>query len=348
MRNVFFVFIFSLFFVGENMAVPDLWIVPEKKLTAASGLSDETRLAIGEIGSSQFERRGQLLGGNLLDELIKMADQTAAENPVTEEMLETTFNVQISQDKINGVGVYRINPQNLNLKLDGRLFVHIHGGAYFQMGGLLSAVEGAMIASSGGISVISVDYTLSTSQPFPAALDDIITVYKAVNETLPASRIGMGGSSAGGGLALSSTLKLKSLDIELPGALFAGTPSVDLLFTGDSWITNEYVDNVLVTKEGLLQAAFKVYAGAFDPKNPLISPLYGDVTDFPPTYLIAGTRDALLSDTVRMHRKLREAGVTADLNIFEGLPHGAYLRVPGSREYDGALGDLRKFLEKYL
>ena len=104
----------------------------------------------------------------------------------------------------------------------------------------------------------------------------------------------------------------------------------------------------MVTKEGLLQAAFKVYAGAFDPKNPLISPLYGDVTDFPPTYLIAGTRDALLSDTVRMHRKLREAGVTADLNIFEGLPHGAYLRVPGSREYDGALGDLRKFLEKYL
>ena len=181
MRNVFFVFVFSLFFVGENMAVPDLWIVPEKKLTAASGLSDESRLAIGEIGSSQFERRGQLFGDNLLDELIKMADQTAAENPVTEEMLETTFNVQISQDKINGVGVYRINPKNLNSKLDGRLFIHIHGGGYFQMGGLLSAVEGAMIASSGGIGVISVDYTLSTSQPFPAALDDIITVYKAVN-----------------------------------------------------------------------------------------------------------------------------------------------------------------------
>lgn len=348
MKNVFFVFVLSLFFVGENMAASDLWIVPEKKLSAALGLSDETRLAIEEIGSSQFERRGQHFGDNLLNELIKIADHTSAENPVTEEMLETTFKVKISEDKINGVDVYRITPQVVNSRLDGRLFVHIHGGGFFQMGGILSAVEGAMIASSVGIGVISVDYTLSTSQPFPAALNDIINVYKGVNENLLASKIGLGGSSAGGNLALSAALKLKSLGIKLPGVLFAGTPNVDLLFTGDSWITNEYVDNLLVTKEGLLQAAFRVYAGNFDPKNPLISPLYGDVTDFPPTYLISGTRDALLSDTVRMHRKLREAGVTADLNIFEGLPHGAYLKVPGSREYDGALGDLKKFLEKYL
>ena len=120
------------------------------------------------------------------------------------------------------------------------------------------------------------------------------------------------------------------------------------MFTGDSIITNEYVDNTLVSVNGMIRASAKLYAGDYDLKNPLISPMYGDFADFPPTYLVSGTRDLLLSDTVKVHRKLREAGVLADLNIFEGIPHGAYLGVPGSREYNGALGGLRKFLELHL
>ena len=91
----------------------------------------------------------------------------------------------------------------------------------------------------------------------------------------------------------------------------------------------------------------EVYAGDHDLKNPLISPIYGDFSGFPPTYLVSGTRDLFLSDTVRAHRKLRDAGVVADLNVFEGVPHGAYL-VPGSGEYNAALGDLKKFLQIHL
>jgi acetyl esterase/lipase len=82
--------------------------------------------------------------------------------------------------------------------------------------------------------------------------------------------------------------------------------------------------------------------------DPFISPYYGDFTGFPPTYLVSGTRDILLSDTVRVHRKLREAGATADLNVFEGLPHGAYMFAPGTPEYNGAFGDLSNFLLTHL
>ena len=95
-------------------------------------------------------------------------------------------------------------------------------------------------------------------------------------------------------------------------------------------------------------SASLLYAAGEDLANPLVSPLYGDFAGFPPTYLVSGTRDMLLSDTVRVHRKLREAGVTADLNVFEGLPHGAYVGVPDSREYNGTFSDLKDFLATHL
>ena len=205
-----------------------------------------------------------------------------------------------------------------------------------------------MIAATSGIEVISVDYTLSTDEPFPRALNDLVAVYQALLKTFPAAAIAVGGSSAGGNLTLATVLKLKALNIDVPGALFVGTPNADLMYTGDTIITNEYVDNTLVTVEGMIRASAKLYAGDHDLKNPLISPLYGDFSDFPPTYLVAGTRDLLLSDTVKVHRKLREAGVEADLNVFEGLPHGAYLAAPGSKEFNGALGDLKTFLQRHL
>ena len=71
-----------------------------------------------------------------------------------------------------------------------------------------------------------------------------------------------------------------------------------------------------------------LYAGGHDLTDPFLSPLFGDVTGFPPTLLIAGTRDLFLSNTVRMHRKLRESGVDADLHIFDGRPHAGYGNAP--------------------
>jgi len=129
--------------------------------------------------------------------------------------------------------------------------------------------------------------------------------------------------------------------------LYVGTPNIDFLYAGDTIVTNEYVDNTIVSVKGIVNAFHEIYAGDHDLKNPLISPIYGDFSGFPPTYLVSGTRDLFLSDTVRAHRKLRDAGVVADLNVFEGVPHGAFL-VPDSGEYDAALGDLKKFLQIHL
>ena len=335
------------FAYGSNVLAD--WVVPEKKISVATGLSKETHQIVSSLGSPLFDARRALPPGDLRQNLLRVAEQMMMQyENVTLETHESLFDVQIEAIEIAGVNAFRIRPSRIAKSLQGRIFIHAHGGGHFMGGGIMAAREGAMIAASSGIEVVSVDYTLSTVSPFPAALNDLVTVYQELLSSLPGQRIAVGGSSAGGNLTLAMVLRLKELPVSLPGALFVGTPNADLLYTGDTIITNEYVDNTLPTVEGVSRAAAKLYAGDFDLKNPLISPLYGDYVGFPPTYLVSGTRDLLLSDTVKVHRKLRDAGVVADLNVFEGIPHGAYLAAPGSSEFEAAMGDLKKFLETHL
>jgi acetyl esterase/lipase len=143
-------------------------------------------------------------------------------------------------------------------------------------------------------------------------------------------------------------LRAKQLGIPLPGAIAPGTPMADVTKTGDSFYTNELVDNVLVSRNGFCDAATVVYANGHDLSDPLLSPIYGDMHGFPPTILTTGTRDLLLSNTVRVHRKLRQAGVEAQLEVFEGMSHARYQfddRVPETRE---AFGEIAAFLDKHL
>ena len=122
----------------------------------------------------------------------------------------------------------------------------------------------------------------------------------------------------------------------------------DVTKTGDSFETNGMVDNVLVSKDGFCDAATVVYAKGHDLKDPLLSPVYGDMHGFPPAILTTGTRDLLLSNTVRVHRKLREAGVEAQLEVFEGESHAQYQfddRVPEAKE---AFTEIADFFGEHL
>jgi monoterpene epsilon-lactone hydrolase len=163
------------------------------------------------------------------------------------------------------------------------------------------------------------------------------------------SRFALFGTSAGGNLSLGTTLRLKALSKPLPGAVFAGTRATDLENTTDTWYTLAGLDP-LGYREGLIQGAMDLYMGDADPADPLLSPVNGDLAGFPPTILISGTRDVLLSDTVRMHRALRKAGVDADLHIYDGQAHGDYIQsllgpVPESAD---AQRELFAFFDEHL
>ncbi|MEZ9328991.1 alpha/beta hydrolase, partial [Vibrio breoganii] len=220
------------------------------------------------------------------------------------ERLEVTYESR----KFAGVDTFIVTPKTVSEEYKDKYLVHIHGGAFVFGGGESALREAIWVANGLGAKVISVDYRQPPLHPFPAAIDDAVAVWKELTKTQAAESTAIFGSSAGGNLTLATTLKLQELDLPLPGALFVGTPAVDLKHTSDSWNTLRGLDP-LGQREGLIDGTFEVYAPGEALDNPLISPVYAEIESFPPTILISGTRDLLLSDTVRMHRVLRAADV---------------------------------------
>ncbi len=256
--------------------------------------------------------------------------------------------VTMDHSVIDGVRVYTLTPNEIAPENRNRVLLHEHGGCYVLFPGETGATEAIMMAGFGHIKVVMPDYRMPPEAYFPAPIDDSIAVYKALMKTTPAANIGVFGTSAGGALTLELALRAKQLGLPLPGALGAGTPMSDATMVGDSFYANKLVDNVLVSPTGFCQAATVVYAKGHDLKDPLISPVYGDMHGFPPTILTTGTRDLLLSNTVRVHRALHRAGVEADLEVYEGESHAQYQfddRVPETKE---AFTEIQAFFDKHL
>ena len=158
----------------------------------------------------------------------------------------------------------------------------------------------------------------------------------------------MFGTSAGGALTLALVLRAKQEGLPLPATIASGTPMSDVTKTGDTFYTNELLDNVLVSRDGFCDAATRFYANGHDLADPLLSPVYGDMSGFPPTILTSGTRDLLLSNTVRVHRKLRQAGVDAALHVYEGQSHAQYLFNEAAPETREAFGEIADFFDRRL
>jgi monoterpene epsilon-lactone hydrolase len=262
-------------------------------------------------------------------------------------LLKERFRVTLEEKTMGGVHVYLVMPDRIPELNRKRLLVHVHGGAYVFYGGMAATTEAILMAHYAATEVLCIDYRMPPDYPFPAALDDSVAVWKEVIKQYTPSKVGLFGSSAGGGLTLAMVIRLKELGLPLPGALMAGTPWSDLTRTGDTYFTNEFVDNVLGSEDGMIEAAAKLYAGTHDRKEPLISPVYGDLSGFPPTLLLSGTRDLLLSDTVRVHQKLLQSGVDASLLVFEAQSHGQYLEAD-TPECAIALGEVAQFFDRNL
>jgi hypothetical protein len=151
--------------------------------------------------------------------------------------------------------------------------------------------------------------------------------------------------------ALSATneaiLRAKSEGLPLPGAIAPASPCADLTWSGDTVMANAYVDNALVSRSGWVGAATALYAGSHNLTNPELSPIFGDFSGFPPAILTSGTRDLILSDTVRTHRKLRQARVNAVLQVFEGESHAQFL-TPFVPETQEAFGEIAHFFDAHL
>ena len=258
------------------------------------------------------------------------------------------LHVKIEPTTIAGVKAYILTPDSIPARNQHRLLVHVHGGCYVLNPHLAALPEAILVAGIGHMKVIAVDYRMPPDAYYPAALDDSMAVYAAALKMVKPANLGVFGSSAGGALTLEMMLRAKAAHLPMPGAIAPGTPMSDATKQGDSFQTNAMVDNVLVSPDGFCDAATVFYAKGHDLADPMLSPVYGDVHGFPPTILTTGTRDLLLSNTVRMNQKLRQAGIETRLQVLEGQSHAQFYRddrIPEDRE---AIGEIAAFFDAHL
>jgi epsilon-lactone hydrolase len=263
--------------------------------------------------------------------------------------LREAMKVKVEAMTLGGVKAYMVTPETIPPQNRNRLLVHVHGGCFVSFPGESGTAEAIYMAGFGGFKVISVDYRMPPDHPYPAGLDDAVAVWKAASKMLASPKnMAIFGSSAGGNLTLAMVLRAKMEGLPLPGAIAPGTPMSDLTGAGDSFQTNAMVDNVLVAYGASCDKRAALYTAGRDLKDPLLSPVYADVSGFPPAILTSGTRDLLLSNTVRMHRKLRQAGVEAVLQVFEGQSHAQYYRDASAPETKEAFEEIARFFDKHL
>lgn len=295
--------------------------VPARDIPVPSSVSSAAQavLSMGIIGPQ--------IPYPALDDTQAWLDQAALEAAQTLEMLGLTDTFAIAgagrqpQD-VGGVHIYTSTPSDSDPP-SARIYIDLHGGAWFKGGGELLGALVDRTARAMGIQTCAVDYRMPPDHPFPAALDDIETVYRsALADRMPADIV-IGGTSAGANLAAAAALRMRDRGLPPPAAIILNTPSTDLTMSGDTWHTNMGIDNVLAVDQ---RPAAELYAGGHDLTDPYLSPLFGDFrAGFPPTILLSGTRDPLLSDTVRLHRALLAAEVKAELHVFEASGHIGFL-----------------------
>jgi epsilon-lactone hydrolase len=274
----------------------------------------------------------------------KLASASAAAQVGVREKLGVTLEPTV----IGGVKAFILSPKVIPAVNQNRLLVHVHGGGYVYNPGEAGTGEATLMAAYGGFKVISFDYRMPPDHPYPAAMDDAMAVWKAALGLQNPRNMAIFGTSTGGGMTLAMILRAKQEGLPLPAAIAPGTPWSDLTETGDTYKTNEWLDNVLVSYNGYLSRAAKLYANGRNLKDPMISPIYGDFTGFPPAILTSGTRDLFLSLTVLTHRKLRRAGVEAELQVFEGMSHAQYNFDPYAPETKETFSEIARIFDKHL
>ncbi len=227
------------------------------------------------------------------------------------------------------------------------VILQLHGGGYVgamrrhykQMAGLYSEV-------GGGATVVTVDYRVAPEHPFPAALEDALEAYEwLLEQGYKNDQIILAGDSAGGGLAMALCHTLKARWRGTPAGIVAMSPWTDLTLSGSSYKDNYDIDPVFGNERSELIFE-NPYVGDADPKDPRISPLFGDFYGFPPMLIQVGTDEMLLSDSISVAEKAKSAGVKVRLSVYPGMFHVFQMAGTIMDESRQAWAELKRFFEE--
>jgi acetyl esterase/lipase len=278
--------------------------------------------------------------------------------------LEASFPVKITPEIMGGVQTDVVVPAGRILKKNaGRVLINLHGGGFSVGARFGSQMESIPVASLGGIKVIAVDFREGPQNRFPAASEDVATVYRELLKRYRPENIGIYGCSAGGLLAAESVAWFQTHQLPRPGAIGIFGAGASVPVQGDS----NYLSSPLLgpgygpaessswpeDADGFKKSVTYFDLPGIDLKDPLISPAFhlSVLAAFPPSLVLTGTRDPNLSLAAYTHAQLIKAGAESDLHVWEGAQHCSYASsmtdasVPETRE---AWNVIVNFFDKHL
>ncbi len=225
------------------------------------------------------------------------------------------------------------------------VILFLHGGGYC-VGSLDSHRPlSATLAKASGLSVFALDYRLAPEHPYPAALNDAVSAYRALLDE-GHTRIVLAGDSAGGGLALATALSLRDAGLPPAAALLLISPWGDVGCSASTMASKAAVDPML--SQPSLQRWAAAYVGRVPTDHPLCSPLFADLRGLPPVILQSGEDEILLDDTLRLEKALTQAKVPVTLQVYPGLWHDFHLQAGILGDADEAIGKLADFAKATL
>ncbi|ABS62493.1 Alpha/beta hydrolase fold-3 domain protein [Parvibaculum lavamentivorans DS-1] len=245
-----------------------------------------------------------------LDERRKIMDGNAEMFPVPE-------GVAIERADLGGLGAEWAIPAGAE---EGPVVLYFHGGGYL-VGSSVSHrhVTSRLAAASKG-RVLSVDYALAPEHPFPAAVNDGLKAYRwLLDKGHAPERISIGGDSAGGGLTVATLLAAREAGLPMPASAVLISPWTDLTCATESYNSCADLDP-MIQGAGIRETAAAYLNGA-DPRDPLASPNFADLTGLPPMLIHVGTDEVLLDDSRDLAKRAKAAGVEAELEVWEGMIH---------------------------
>lgn len=251
--------------------------------------------------------------------------------------------VTIKNESIEGINSEWLIPKGAP---SDKLIMYVHGGGY--VSGSCSDHRGLIskFALATGVTNLLYEYRLAPENPFPAAIEDSVKVYKyLLTNGYDSQKIIIAGESAGGGLCLATLLVLKQENIPLPAAAVAISPWTDLTCSSDSYKTKNNVSPAPIDSWTVFS---KYYAAENEMTNPLISPLFGDLSSLPPIYINSGVDDELFEDGEKFYLKAKNEGVDITFKAGEGMLHCYPLLAPMFPEATDAMNEIVTFIKKHL
>lgn len=285
----------------------------------------------------------------LRDAPFDLGGAVAVERPLLEQMLTgqpLADDVDFTSGELGGVPVIFIEIAETQPK--GVIF-HIHGGG-FALGSAASSVGFASdLARKAGMSAITVDYRLAPEHPYPAALDDVTATYQALLEREGAgAQIVLSGESAGGNLVLALLVAAKQRGLAMPAAAVLFSPMTDLTVTGDSYTTKADVDPSITAAAIRTRANDYLNGTGTDSADPMVSPIFADLTGLPPLLVQAGSHEVLLDDATRLATRAAADNVAVILDITPDVAHVFQAFSAILDEADQALTRAATFLQAHV